>query len=171
MGAGKPTLQVIAGDRPLHVQTERTAMSFVVHERKRLDIPVSALVRVEARATKTFADQRGWPVTYDLPHVEIWLTSSPQARLRDFSRDLVGEALESSSVSDAFRSPWSARRSAPSRRLNCPRTTSPRRRRLRCARAGVRSGLWNDEVDGADILRRRCCWSFVGRAKRAHHAF
>jgi hypothetical protein len=59
MGAGKATLQAIDGDRPAHVRTERIAISFVVPGRKRLDIPVSALVRAEARATRIFAGQRG----------------------------------------------------------------------------------------------------------------
>jgi preprotein translocase subunit SecD len=94
MSEGKPIWRVIDGDRPAHAQSERIAISFVVHERKRLDIPVSALVRVEAGATKTFADERGWSVTYDLPHVEIWLAPSLQARLRDFTVDIIGEEME-----------------------------------------------------------------------------
>jgi preprotein translocase subunit SecD len=94
MGEGKPTFRVIEGDQPSGVQEERIAISFVVFERKRLDVPVSALMRVEARATQTFADERGRPITFDLPHVEIWLTPNLQKRLRDFTRDLVGEVTE-----------------------------------------------------------------------------
>jgi preprotein translocase subunit SecD len=93
MGDGRPTFRVIDGDRSFDVQSERIAMSLVVHERKRLDIPVSALVRVEARQTQTFADRRGWATSHT-PHVEIWLTPNLQRVLRDFTRDLIDQVME-----------------------------------------------------------------------------
>ncbi len=94
MGEGKPTFRVIESDRPSGIREERIAMSLVVFERKRLDVPVSGLMRVVPCATQTFADERGRPITFDIPHVEIWLTPNLQKRLRDFTRDLVGEVME-----------------------------------------------------------------------------
>jgi preprotein translocase subunit SecD len=93
MDNDKPALRVVDGDRSCDARRERVAMSLVVHERKRLDIPVSALTKVEAFATETFCDGRG-PVTLDLPHVRIWLTPNLQKRLRDFTCDIVGELTE-----------------------------------------------------------------------------
>jgi hypothetical protein len=89
----KPALRVIDGGRDSHAPAERIALSFVVYERKRLDIPVSAIVRIEAHATQTFS--AGHIVrTYDLPHVEIWLTPSMQSRLHDFTCDMVDQVVE-----------------------------------------------------------------------------
>ena len=80
MAEGRPTLQVIDGDRSSTVETERIAMSFVVHERRRLDVPLSAVVRLEACATETFFIE-GRHVTYTLPHVAVWLAPHLQKRL------------------------------------------------------------------------------------------
>ena len=92
MGEGRPTLQVIdGGGAP--VPADRIALSLVVYERKRLDVPLSALIRVEASATQTFIGERG-PVTFDRPHVEIWLTPNLQRQLREFTRDLVDQVME-----------------------------------------------------------------------------
>jgi hypothetical protein len=94
MGAGAPTLRVIEGGRSPGVQAEPIALSLVVHERRRLDIPVSALIRVEPCATQTFADGYGRPFSFDTPHIEIFLTPDLQKRLRDFTRGLVDQVME-----------------------------------------------------------------------------
>lgn len=49
-------------------------------------------MRVEALASQTFAGERG-PVTFDLPHVQVWLTPRLQERFRSFTRDIVGEVM------------------------------------------------------------------------------
>lgn len=93
MSVAKPALRVIGGGRDSHAPPERIALSLVVYERKRLDIPVSAVIRIEAFATQTFS--AGDIVrTYNFPHVEVWLAPNMQKRLRDFTCDMVDRVVE-----------------------------------------------------------------------------
>jgi hypothetical protein len=86
----KPVLTVVSGrEQP----APRIAISLVVHERKRLDIPLNAILGIDAFATESFSDGRRI-VTYDLPHVEIRLTPPMQRKLREFTAGIVGETLE-----------------------------------------------------------------------------
>ena len=72
---------------------ERIAVSLVVNERRRLDIPLSAVIRVDALAVQSFADGRR-VVTFDQPHVRIWLMPNLQRRLYDFTRGSVDAIME-----------------------------------------------------------------------------
>jgi hypothetical protein len=71
---------------------ERIAVSLVVNERRRLDVPLSAVIRVDAFVL-SFAEGRQ-VVTFDQPHVRIWLMPNLQKRLYDFTRDSVDEIME-----------------------------------------------------------------------------
>jgi preprotein translocase subunit SecD len=86
-----PHLVVIDGARAR--RADPIALSLVVHERKRLDIPLHAVIAVEAYATKTFSGERG-PVTFDLPHVEVRLMPPMRQKLSDFTKDIVGQAVD-----------------------------------------------------------------------------
>jgi preprotein translocase subunit SecD len=91
MANQKPALTVVSGGREQPVK--RFALSLIVHERKRLDIPLDAILGIDAFATQSFSD--GLQITtYNMPHVEICLSPSMQRNLRDFTKDIVGEILE-----------------------------------------------------------------------------
>ena len=89
-----PIFSTIDGGRTARVPATRIAMSLVVYERKRLDIPLHAMTRIEPHATQTFLFEGGGVRTYDMPHVQIWLTPNLQAKLRAFTKDIVGEIME-----------------------------------------------------------------------------
>ncbi len=91
MADQKPALTVMSGGREQPVK--RIALSLVIYERKRLYIPLDAILGIDAIATQTFSDGHRI-VTYDLPHVEIRLTPPMQRRLRDFTTGIVGEIME-----------------------------------------------------------------------------
>jgi hypothetical protein len=93
MVANKPAWRVIDGNDSVPVHAERIAMSLVVRDCKRLDIPVSAVVRVEANAMETFFDGHV-PIACDRHHIRIFLTPNARASLRDFTRDLVDEVMD-----------------------------------------------------------------------------
>lgn len=90
---GKPELMAIAGGRDPDRPPARIAMSLVVHERKRLDIPVSGVAGVAAFETERYLGAYG-PVSYCLPYVRVWLAPAMQERLRVFTRDIVDETVE-----------------------------------------------------------------------------
>ena len=87
-------LRIIGGGRDFRAPVERIAMSLVVHDRKRLDVPLGAILGIEAFATQTFLVEGSGPVEFNMPHVRISLTPHLQAQLRDFTHDVVGEAME-----------------------------------------------------------------------------
>lgn len=91
MAEQKPALTVVSGGRDQ--PTARIALSLIVHERKRLDIPLDAVLGIDAFATQSFFDGRN-VMTYDLPHVAIRLASSAQRRVREFTTGIVGEVME-----------------------------------------------------------------------------
>ncbi len=87
----KPALTVVNGGREQPVK--RIALSLVIHERKRLDIPLDAILGIDAYQTQSFSDGSRI-VTYDLPHIEISLTRLMQQSLFDFTKGVVGEIVE-----------------------------------------------------------------------------
>jgi preprotein translocase subunit SecD len=91
MALQKPLLTIVNGgdvDR-----SERIALSFVVYERKRLDIPVEGLLSVEASARRTYYSEEG-PIHSNSPVVVISLTPEFQAKLYEFTADVVGQVVE-----------------------------------------------------------------------------
>jgi len=91
MANEKPGLTVTSGGRER--PAERIALSLIVHERKRLDIPLDAILGVDAFATESFSD--GYRVTtYNRSHVAIRLTPSMQRKLREFTAAIVGDIME-----------------------------------------------------------------------------
>lgn len=87
----KPALTIVSGGRMQ--PATRIALSLIVHERKRLDIPLDAILGIDAFATESFFDGRN-VMTFDLPHVEIRLTPSMQRKLHEFTTGVVGELME-----------------------------------------------------------------------------
>jgi preprotein translocase subunit SecD len=68
----------------------RIALS-LVHLRGRIDVPVSAIRRIDAPAEQTFFIQ---PVTYSRPHVEVYVSPAIRARMRWLTRQIIDEPLE-----------------------------------------------------------------------------
>ena len=87
----KPILTVVSGGREQPIK--RIALSLIVHERKRLDIPLDAILGIDAFATESFSD--GYRVTtYNRSHVAIRLSPSMQRKLREFTAGIVGDIME-----------------------------------------------------------------------------
>jgi preprotein translocase subunit SecD len=84
----------VDGSRHMPPLAEPIAFSLVVYERKCLDIPVNGIIGVEAHATQSFFIEEQGPVTFDMPHVAVWLAPKFQQRLRDFTRGIVGDVME-----------------------------------------------------------------------------
>lgn len=73
---------------------ERLALS-LVHSRERIDVPVSALVGIEAYADQTFQIiETGELRTVEAPRVEVYLAPSVRARLRALTAMILKEPLE-----------------------------------------------------------------------------
>jgi preprotein translocase subunit SecD len=87
----KPLLTVV--ESGCTERSQRIAVSFVIHERKRLDIPVGGLMRVEALAGKVFSTEQG-PVHTNSPCVSFILAPKSQAQLHEFTADVVGQMME-----------------------------------------------------------------------------
>jgi hypothetical protein len=92
MTLGKRLLTVVEGGNT--DRSKRIAMSFVVHERKRLDVPASALLSVEASAGRTYFIEGGGSIWSNSPSVEIDLAPDFQAKLYKFTADIIGEVME-----------------------------------------------------------------------------
>jgi preprotein translocase subunit SecD len=84
-------LTVVSGGRAQPVK--QFALSLIVHERKRLDIPLDTIIGINAFATQSFVDGRN-VMTYNLPHIAIRVTPSMQRRLREFTAGIAGELME-----------------------------------------------------------------------------
>lgn len=77
---GRPVeLNLIAGGAAVR-SDERIAFS-LVHPVQRIDVPVRALLDVEACAQETFRFSDGTSRTYDMPHVRVTLAPEIRARL------------------------------------------------------------------------------------------
>jgi preprotein translocase subunit SecD len=72
----------------------RIALS-LVHSRGRIDVPVSAIRRVEAHAEQTFFIQdTGQLVTYSRPYVEVYVSPAIRARMWWLTRQIIDQPLE-----------------------------------------------------------------------------
>jgi preprotein translocase subunit SecD len=72
----------------------RIALS-LVHPRGRIDVPVSAIRRIEAHAEQTFFIQdTGQPVTLSRPYVEVCFSPGIRARVWWLTRQITDEPLE-----------------------------------------------------------------------------
>jgi len=91
MTNGKPVLTVVEGG--MDDRSRRIAISFVVYGRKRLDIPTSGLLSINALATKILYTDEG-PVICNSPCVEFRLAPAFGAKLYEFTADIVGEVME-----------------------------------------------------------------------------
>jgi hypothetical protein len=90
----RPALTVICGRADGGAPPARIALS-LVHARERIDIPVSAVVRIEAREEFTVCDwgtRRLW--TFPSPHVEVCFTPAIHARIYRLTRQIVDEPVE-----------------------------------------------------------------------------
>lgn len=85
-------LKVIQGHE--NAPVERIALS-LVHPRGRIDIPVSAILRIEAHGDGTVADHdTGRMSTYRGPHVEVCFTQAIRDRICQLTRQIVDEPME-----------------------------------------------------------------------------
>ena len=79
---------------PAFAEAEDIAVS-LVHARGRIDIPVNAISRVEARATFTFRNtETGEVREHPGPHVEICFSADIRQRICDLTRQIVGQPME-----------------------------------------------------------------------------
>jgi hypothetical protein len=86
MTGWRPELTVVAGSG----RTEKIALS-LVHASARIDIPASAIHRIEVHEYSRFSKLQ--PPLPD-PHVEVYLRFDIRARVRRLTRGIVGEPLE-----------------------------------------------------------------------------
>jgi preprotein translocase subunit SecD len=83
-----------AGFGPAFVSAEDIALSFV-HPKGRIDIPLSAVSRVEAAATIAFRNSETGEVhEYANPHVEVCFAKDVRERICQLTRQIVGEPME-----------------------------------------------------------------------------
>jgi preprotein translocase subunit SecD len=71
----------------------RIALS-LVHPRGRIDVPVSAIHRIEARAEQMFFQNAAQPVRSSRPHVEVYVSPAICARMWWLTRQIIDEPLE-----------------------------------------------------------------------------
>jgi len=82
------------GFAPAFAKAEDIAVS-LVSPKGRIDIPVSAINRVEARATIAFRNtDTGKVHEYPDPHVEICFSADIRQRICDLTRQIVGQPME-----------------------------------------------------------------------------
>ena len=87
-------LTIIPGFGRTDEPRERIALS-LIHPRGRIDVPVSAIRRIEAHAEQTFFIQdTGKPVTSSRPHVEVDVSPAIRARMWCLTRKIIGEPLK-----------------------------------------------------------------------------
>ena len=75
-------------------EPQRIALS-LVHPRERIDIPVTAIYRIESHGAITFWDQETgtiWESPH--PHVEVWLSRAVRERIYRLTRHIVDESME-----------------------------------------------------------------------------
>lgn len=72
----------------------RIALS-LVHPRGRIDVPVSAIRRIEMHAEQTFfVQETGRPVTSSRPCVEVYVSPAIRARMWWLTRQVIDEPLK-----------------------------------------------------------------------------
>lgn len=94
MRGNRLRLTLIRGFGRSDGQRGRVALS-LVHLRGRIDVPVSAVRNIEARAEQTFFVQgRGQPVAASRPYVEVQFSPAIRVRMWWLTRQIIGEPLE-----------------------------------------------------------------------------
>jgi hypothetical protein len=91
MTGPRPRLSVVEGGRTNDDDVERIALS-LVHSRVRIDIPVTAIVLIEAFGEITFANQKsGEQRTVHHPHVEVSFTQEYLDRILRLTKQIVDQ--------------------------------------------------------------------------------
>jgi preprotein translocase subunit SecD len=94
MASRRPELKVIRGKGSEGPPAERIALS-LVHKRERIDIPVSAVVRIEAHAELIVSVRETRQVlAFSEPRVEVWLNQAIRGRISRLSREIIDEPLD-----------------------------------------------------------------------------
>jgi len=92
--ANRPELTVIPGRAVGNTPPARIALS-LVHSRERIDIPVNAILCIEAHGEITFCERgtkKLW--TFRHPHVEVCFAPTIHDRICRLTRQIVGEPME-----------------------------------------------------------------------------
>lgn len=92
MTGNRQDFEVIQGGCPSGASVERIALS-LVHPRGHVHIPISAILRIEASGEVVFAGERGWPVSFPIPHVEIWVTPPIREQIHCLTREIVDQTV------------------------------------------------------------------------------
>jgi hypothetical protein len=91
MSGNRLGLKLIRGHGSESAHVERIALS-LVHPRERIDIPVSAILRIEAHGEIAFTEQgTGRPWISPNPHVEICFAEAIRERICQLSRQILDQ--------------------------------------------------------------------------------
>jgi hypothetical protein len=94
MRGNPPEMRVIHGHGADTERGERIALS-LVHPRERIDVPVSAIVTIEATGESTYAEEgTGRLCTFRSPRVELCFTQAIVERICRLSREIGEEPVE-----------------------------------------------------------------------------
>jgi hypothetical protein len=94
MTSSRPELKVIQGRGSDAPRSERIALS-LVHARERIDIPVRAIVRIEALTELTVFDREtGRTLMFPRARVEVWFNQAIRDRICRPTRDIIDEPLD-----------------------------------------------------------------------------
>jgi preprotein translocase subunit SecD len=94
MTTNRPDFKVIQGRSPDDALAERIALS-LVHARARIDIPVSAIVRIEAlEEFNYFVPETGQHLKVPQPHVEVCFKQEIHDRICQLTRHIIDEPLD-----------------------------------------------------------------------------
>lgn len=88
----RPELTVIPGGAVGNAPATRIALS-LLHARERIDIPVNAVLRIEARGEITICERRTlW--TFRSPHVEVSFAANIHERIYRLTRQIIDEPMD-----------------------------------------------------------------------------